>query len=497
MTFDNVLMDLGAAGFGAVIGWYVYYINRYRKGDVQIGDITTIIAAIGGGSVTALFPSGGALFGAYGLGLFLGFFAYYLQLRLLVRGSKNFDIDWFLDGRRIKPIDPYYIPDAVASTARPMLAAPLALPHEAAASPPAIAAQLLPAVAAAPAIPDQATIDACTGISFRNAADIASQFAGAGGFINWYNQVLSKNAAFAHRGAISTAPLVATRFTGFWNQIPVVFGKPAINAIEFAALMCIGIQENSGNLWANPEMVGNAQHPGLSYAFDRIPNLKASYNLVNGNRTALSLFQDADYLNAHGTLPGMQQVTAHLDPAWSGDHWPAGFSTAVNPAVNGFIMEADFYKFRGRGIIQTTGRADYLTLIHFIRTAPAALANPALQTLTQTWDAAVNGHPAQSALDVIATISTNDQWLSAFGQSEVLAAAVSLDSAAKGNYLNLSTSAPTLNAGTSAAGSLYYMARKINGGNYPNEVVPMMRAMITAIAATDPNAPQPRAARQL
>jgi len=31
------------------------------------------------------------------------------------------------------------------------------------------------------------------------------------------------------------------------------------------------------------------------------------------------------------------------------------------------------------------------------------------------------------------------------------------------------------------------MARRINGGNYPNEVVPMMRAMIIAVAAE----PQP------
>ena len=26
----------GALAFGVVIGWYVYYVNRYRKGDVQI-----------------------------------------------------------------------------------------------------------------------------------------------------------------------------------------------------------------------------------------------------------------------------------------------------------------------------------------------------------------------------------------------------------------------------------------------------------------------------
>ena len=72
----------GAGGFGAVIGWYLYFINRYRKGDVQIGDITTVIGAIGGGAVTALFDphKTGDLFSAYGLGLAIGFFTYFLGI---------------------------------------------------------------------------------------------------------------------------------------------------------------------------------------------------------------------------------------------------------------------------------------------------------------------------------------------------------------------------------------------------------------------------------
>lgn len=39
----------GAFAFGSIIGWYVYYINRYRKGDVGFNDITVLIGAIGGG----------------------------------------------------------------------------------------------------------------------------------------------------------------------------------------------------------------------------------------------------------------------------------------------------------------------------------------------------------------------------------------------------------------------------------------------------------------
>src|SRR5262245_3033498 len=55
MTSEQCLSVLGAVGFGALIGWFVYYINRYRKGDVQFSDLTTVIAIIGGGVVVNLF----------------------------------------------------------------------------------------------------------------------------------------------------------------------------------------------------------------------------------------------------------------------------------------------------------------------------------------------------------------------------------------------------------------------------------------------------------
>lgn len=120
----STIQMLGAGGFGFLIGWYVYYINRYRKGDVQLGDLVTLIGAVGGAAILALFPQGSDLFGAYGVGLFAGFFAYLLMLIFLVGTSDNFDADWFLDGRRKKPVDPYYIPSDVRPTTAPMEAQP-------------------------------------------------------------------------------------------------------------------------------------------------------------------------------------------------------------------------------------------------------------------------------------------------------------------------------------------------------------------------------------
>ncbi|WP_225414585.1 hypothetical protein [Stigmatella hybrida] len=106
----------GAGGFGVLIGWYVYYINRYRKADVQLGDLVTVIGVLGGGAILALFPAKTDLFGAYGVGLFIGFFSYFLVLIILVLISKNFTVDWFLDGRRKKPAADFFIPDTVGST---------------------------------------------------------------------------------------------------------------------------------------------------------------------------------------------------------------------------------------------------------------------------------------------------------------------------------------------------------------------------------------------
>jgi hypothetical protein len=117
---DTPIMLWGAGGFGFLIGWYVYFINRYRKGDVQLSDLVTLIGVIGGGAITALFKSGTALFGAYGIGLFAGFFTYFVILSIIVKVSRNFDVDFFLDGRRKKLSSDQWIPDYVAPTVHGM-----------------------------------------------------------------------------------------------------------------------------------------------------------------------------------------------------------------------------------------------------------------------------------------------------------------------------------------------------------------------------------------
>ena len=95
----TLVQKIGAGAFGAVVGWYVYYINRWRKDDVQLSDIVTLIGAVGGAAVMALFPEKTDLFGAYGIGLASGFFLYFFILVVLVNKAPGFSAAWFLDGR--------------------------------------------------------------------------------------------------------------------------------------------------------------------------------------------------------------------------------------------------------------------------------------------------------------------------------------------------------------------------------------------------------------
>lgn len=104
------LQMAGAICFGALIGWFIYYINRYRTGDVQMTDLVTLIGVIGGTAVLALFPAKTDLFGAYGIGLAVGFFLYFIILVICVVASDNFDVDWFLDGRRKLPNGEVWVP---------------------------------------------------------------------------------------------------------------------------------------------------------------------------------------------------------------------------------------------------------------------------------------------------------------------------------------------------------------------------------------------------
>ena len=82
-----VLIFIGAICFGLVIGWVTYRTLHYRKETPVLADISTVIGAVGGGAVTALFKDT-VIFAGYCIGLAVGFFAYFL-VSLAISGKKS------------------------------------------------------------------------------------------------------------------------------------------------------------------------------------------------------------------------------------------------------------------------------------------------------------------------------------------------------------------------------------------------------------------------
>ena len=236
-------------------------------------------------------------------------------------------------------------------------------------------------------------------------------------------------------------------------------GTALITLEQFVTLMSLVINETGGGLAPISERMQSAGgHPGLAYAFDAIPNLKSSYNKAT-NRTAGSLFRDAQYNAAHGQRALGNLLKGTTAPVWDGQVYPqgvppTGFPTAEDPAQTGYIMEADFYKFRGRGLLQNTWRPAYVKLVTFIQ--QYAGTNAKVLEYKLKWA----GQPA----DVAATRSTNAEWDDLFQNSDLVVAhqGIAQHNAGGGNYLRLSHD-PQVLWGT-APGSVYHVGKTVSGG---------------------------------
>ncbi len=90
------IAELGSSCFGLVIGWVCYRTLRRNTGATGLSDISTVIGAVGGGAVTALFRQGDQ-FSWYAFGLALGFFSYFVA-GLFVSGKKEVQT-WMGDER--------------------------------------------------------------------------------------------------------------------------------------------------------------------------------------------------------------------------------------------------------------------------------------------------------------------------------------------------------------------------------------------------------------
>ncbi|MFI5297269.1 MAG: hypothetical protein ACHREM_04160 [Polyangiales bacterium] len=294
-------------------------------------------------------------------------------------------------------------------------------------------------------------------VRFHNGAQITAWFRARGwsGFVGWFNT------SQAHRGAWGGVAISAddAAFEAIWNNADLIYGSGGVSLAEVLVLSAIMINETGGQFRPISEYTdGVAGHPGLAYPFDAIPELhKRSYNAAPW--TAGRCFNDPYFIAAHGSKAMGEQLAHSSDPVWNGETYPQDrYPTSTDPSQTGFIMETDFFKFRGRGLIQTTFRAHYLPLIQWIQNYAGGC--PVLQAYRQRW--------AGQALDTVACQSSNDDWDVLFMQTgnELACAAIRAHNMGSGLYLFVASD-PTTLLGSTGARSAYNAGYRVSGGrNY-------------------------------
>lgn len=307
---------------------------------------------------------------------------------------------------------------------------------------------------------DPHLVHAAADIQFRNGTEIVNFFQQVvkAHFVDWFNTKCARRACWKAK-ALESSPPVKDRFLYLWNQIPLIFENVPINLLQFAALMSIIINEAAPDLSPVAELCGRESYPGLAYAFEDVPGIKRSYNCSQENKPAGELFfADEDFWIAHGRLPVADLVRALPDvrELWNGSAYPRNlFPTSLDPAHSAFIQQADFFKFRGRGLIQTTWRTNYKLLVKFVQNFTGN--NPIISRYKAAW--------AGKDPDFVCTVTTNEDWDTLFEQTDLIipARAIGLHNEMHGRYLNLSTNPATLAARTAVPGSLFNMGLRIGG----------------------------------
>lgn len=268
-------------------------------------------------------------------------------------------------------------------------------------------------------------------------------------FPAWFNAKVARRQNWAGRSIPAAG---GPGFAALWAAfLPL---RPA-SLLEVLAYTSICINETGGTFQPITEKMGSKGHPGLAYLFDAIPGLKRPYNAAPGNITAGKLFRDPAFNKAHGAKPLGAKLANTRDPVWDGTAYPQGsVPTADDPSLTGYVMEADFCKFRGRGLIQTTWRAGYRPLVEFIQ----AHAGP------QKVVAEYRARWAGLSPDAACTLSSNADWDRLFQQSDFLVPLQALLLHAKaGGYLPLGSDPAAVNG--SGPGSVFNMGKRISGGD--------------------------------
>jgi hypothetical protein len=267
----------------------------------------------------------------------------------------------------------------------------------------------------------------------------------------------------------------ADHFKNFWStflfsslpeqqdQAYQEFGRP-VSLLEYIAYSCIFVHETGGRISRSAETINPPppfDPPGIAYLFDRhqptrSKSPKQSYN-ARPNRTCKELFNDDLFISRFGSLPVAAHVVKTDDDAWARTKFPRNFPSSSNPAETGILLECDFYKFRGRGLIQTTWRDNYISLANVLRFL-REVGYDFTREINDILDFWIN---SSMTADQFCTYSSTRDWDTIFSTDASSAIAVKQHAHARG-YGVLSDDLATLNAGHTTRGSILHFGYKIN-----------------------------------
>lgn len=293
-------------------------------------------------------------------------------------------------------------------------------------------------------------------------------------FIEFFNAKVAGKGYWA--GKKIQGSNVSQNFNAYWQS---VIADGPLSLMQFIAYMSVFTNEINGNLRSRTESFGSQDHPGISYLYDIVTITspggrkwrKKSYNTGPGNYTVHQQLNEALFLRERQGLKFANELSNTTDQAWNGTAYPKDrFPTSGKIEDSGIIIEADFFKFRGRGLIQTTWRANYRELVKFI------LANPEASDIIRDYATRWQGLTADQAC----TVSSASDWDALFADPDavLLKQAVKLH-ADSGKYLPLSKDSDALNG--TARGSLIAMGNGIGGSGYGGNLKSRVRQICMAI----------------
>ncbi|MBY3136546.1 hypothetical protein [Rhizobium laguerreae] len=242
--------------------------------------------------------------------------------------------------------------------------------------------------------------------------------------------------------------------------------RTSVTLLEYITYIAVFLNETGGSLSRGTEKFNvntpTLQHPGICYFFDRLQPRGASWwkKSYNGppNRKCSELFTDKIFNDAHAARALGRELQSTTDAVWSGDTYPKrDYPTSGRPDEMGYILAADFFKFRGRGLIQTTWRSNYKRLVQHIQTYNGD--NELILKYKELWS------PTNYTSDEVCSLSGDDDWNELFRDPllEIPVAAVKLH-AVDGKYLPLSNDHEIVNS--SDKGSIIFLGDRLGGKGY-------------------------------